>query len=295
MANGVYVDCTVGGGGHAALVAERMGGGKLLALDRDASAVEQARARLRPYRFATVIQGNFGNLQTLLEGLNFPRPDGVLIDAGLSSMQLDDPERGFTFQKKGPLDMRMDRGAGQTAAQYLASVSREELGRVLKTYGDLSLSEKLAGAILDGVQASQMNTSEDLAATVRSVFDFVHGEPNETRQVFQAVRMAVNEELRWLEAGIRQALDVLAEGGRLVCISFHSGEDRVVKNIFREHSKKREALYPDGRVKDTFPPLYRVLTPKPIRASADEIRANPRAQSAKLRAAERRRSEVALS
>lgn len=285
--DGIYVDCTVGAGGHAALIAQHLATGRLLALDRDPVAVDLARRRFAGNSCVTVVHRNYGELREVLRTEGIDRVDGILLDAGLSSMQLDTADRGFTFQACGPLDMRMDTSGGPTAAEFLASVDEEELLRVLKDYGDVGPARRIVASIVARRRARALTTTQDLADAVAEALAFVKGVPQETRTVFQAIRIAVNEELRWLVEGLRQAVTVLRPGGRLVVITFHSGEDRVVKNVMREASRTRRELYVDGRVRETFPPLLKILTPRPETPSEEEIRANPRAHSAKLRAAER--------
>lgn len=284
---GDYVDCTAGLAGHSVLIAERLTTGRLIALDRDPESVAIARARLAPFPNARVVQANYGELESVLSDLGVEAVDGVLIDAGFSSMQLDDPRRGFTFQEEGPLDMRLDTTSAPTARDFLATVAEPDLARMLKEYGDVRPARRIAAAIVRRRDRGQMQTTTDLAAAVSEALDFVTGQPDEIRTVFQAVRIAVNEELRWLEKGMGAAVNVLRPGGRLVAIAFHSGEDRVIKNALRDASRARRELYPDGRVRSVRPPLIKVLTPKPVKPGAQEILKNPRAKSALLRAAER--------
>jgi len=290
--DGTYVDCTVGAAGHAERIAEQLAGfsssqGRLIALDRDPAAVAVAEKRLSRFSFATVQQANYGELDTVLARLGIARVDGVLIDAGISSMQLDEDARGFSFQRDGPLDMRMDTTQTTTASTLLASVDERELVRVLKEYGDVRPARRIAKAILERLARGALATTGDLAEAVREALPFVHGVPSETRSVFQAIRIAVNEELRWLERGLKSAVELLAPMARLVIISFHSGEDRIVKNVLRRASRKQTEFHLDGRTRRIWPPRLRLLTPKPILPDAEEVRQNPRAHSAKLRAAER--------
>ena len=286
--DGVYVDCTAGAGGHSTLIAERLSEkGTLIAIDRDPVAVTLTRERVKSFPQVQVVRGNYRDLAAKLAERGITELDGVLIDAGVSSMQLDDPERGFSFQETGPLDMRMDPEAGHSAAEYLERVEELELARILREYGDLRLAKRIANAICRRRGSAPLKTTKDLADVVAEVFDFVQGTPEETRTVFQAIRIAVNEELEGLESVLHQAIDMLRSGGRLVCITFHSGEDRIAKAVFRAAAQKRRVLHPDGRVKEVLPPVMKVLTRKPLKPSKDEIRANPRARSAKLRAAER--------
>jgi 16S rRNA (cytosine1402-N4)-methyltransferase len=284
---GTYVDCTAGAGGHAALVAERLTTGRLIALDRDPAAVALASERLSPYPQAMVCHRNYSELAAVLAELGVDNVDGVLVDAGVSSMQLDQPRRGFSFQAEGPLDMRMDTTQGATAAQWLASTDMPTLMRSLRTYGDVGPAKRIASAILRRSDREGLETCQDLVAAVCEALPFVSGVPEEVRQVFQAVRIAVNDELGALKKGLDEAVAALAPHGRVVAIAFHSGEDRIVKNVLRDAARRRRELYPDGRVKAVEAPILKVLTKKPVQPDAEEARANPRSRSARLRAAER--------
>ncbi len=290
--DGVYIDCTVGTGGHSERIAERLGSGRLLALDRDSSAVAVARVRLRRFPNVTVLHENYAGLALVLGSLEIHRVDGVLIDAGISSLQLEDPSRGFSFQLEGPLDMRMDTASGITAREYLHRTSEEDLAQVLREYGDVGPAKRIAAAIVKRRSEGLLSTTRDLAEAVADALRFVPRIPEEVRTVFQAIRMAVNDELRALEYALKQAILYLNPGGRLVVISFHSGEDRVVKNLMREASRPLQVLHPDGRVHYVLPPRLRLLTRRPVQPGEEELLANPRAHSAKLRAAERLAEEA---
>lgn len=284
---GTYVDATVGPGGHARLIAAALEGGRLICLDRDPYSVEVARERLSSFDSVTVLHRNYGELSQVLEDFGLEEVDGILFDCGFSSLQLDNPRRGFSFQEDGPLDMRLDPTTGRTAADYLACVGEQELVSVLKTCGDVRPARRIAKAIMKRRQAGALQTTRDLAQAVAEALDFVRGVPEETRTVFQSIRVAVNDEFRWLEAGMQQAIDALAPGGRLVAISFNSTEDRIVKNALREASRIRRELHPDGRVRATLKPRVKILTRKPVQPGEDEVRRNPRSHSARLRAAQR--------
>ncbi len=284
---GTYVDCTAGAGGHSSLIAEQLDTGRLIALDRDVSAVARASKRLAAFPCAQVHCANYGQLDTVLQELGVSEVDGVLIDAGCSSMQLDDPERGFSFQETGPLDMRMDTSNGVSAREYLRGLSVEEVADLLRRYGDVGPAGRIAKAMVRRSADHRLESTEDLVAAVCEGLNFVRETPDEVRTVFQAVRIAVNEELRWLERGVESAISVLKPGGRLVVIAFHSGEDRVVKSVLRAASRPQRELYPDGRVKSVVKPVLKLLTKKPVLPDAAEVVANSRAKSAKLRAAER--------
>jgi 16S rRNA (cytosine1402-N4)-methyltransferase len=303
---GAYVDATVGGGGHAAEIAECLAReadaartlararlprefkrGRLIALDRDPSALAIARKRLAPFSNVSVFHRSYAELAAVIAELDIEKVDGVLIDAGFSTLQLDDPRRGFSFQIDGPLDMRLDPTTGPTAAEFLAQATEPELVRTLRQYGDVGPARRIARAIIARCRRRAMKTTLDLVGAVQEALDFVQGPPDELRTVFQAIRIAVNDELRQLDAGLRQAIDILAPEGRLVVIAFHSGEDRVVKNVFREASRPFDQLRPDGRIAFRVPARLKILTPRPIQPTEAEIRANPRAHSAKLRVAQR--------
>ncbi|MBI2432118.1 MAG: 16S rRNA (cytosine(1402)-N(4))-methyltransferase RsmH [Candidatus Hydrogenedentes bacterium] len=284
---GLYVDCTAGAGGHAELIAQRLAGGRLIALDRDPGAVAAVRRRLAQYPNVTVVHANYGELETVLAPLGVAQVDGVLLDVGVSSVQLDDPARGFSFQVPGPLDMRMDTTSVLDAAGYLAQATEDGLVEVLRSYGDVRPARRIARALIARRNAGCLNSTRDVVEAVQEALNISGHVPEEVRTVFQALRMAVNEELKWLEAGIAQALGLLAPDGRLVVIAFHSGEDRVVKQAFAWAARRQRLFHADGRVKTVLEPAFKLLTPKPVVADPDEVRRNPRAKSAKLRAIER--------
>ena len=287
QAGGTYVDCTAGGGGHAELIAERLADGRLIALDRDPGAAEGVRKRLAKYRFATVYQRNYSQLEAVLNELEIKAVDGILLDAGMSSMQLDDPGRGFSFQEVGPLDMRMDTTQGLTAAEWLASTTTSEIAHTLKEFADVGPAMRIAQSIHERAGEGRLATTHDLRAATQDVLGNAFDKGSVVRQVFQAIRIAVNQELDALKTVLPAAIRHLNPGGRLVVLSFHSGEDRVVKNAFQTFSRKQRTFNPDGTDAVVQPPYIRVLTKKPQLPTAAEMAANPRAQSAKLRVAER--------
>lgn len=291
--DGLYVDCTAGAGGHAVLIARRLERGRLIAIDRDPDAIAATRKRLKTFPDATVVHGNYADLEDILASLGIQRVHGVLIDAGVSSMQLDAPHRGFSLQRQGPLDMRMDPTTGRTAKDFLDDVTEDELVRTLRTYGDLRRPRRIARTIIQFRNAGRMNTTRDLLNAVRHALRVERDIPDEARTVFQAIRIAVNDELHALEQGIRAAIRVLHATARLVIITFHGGEDRIAKNVLREASRPRQVLRPDGRIDHIEPPMLHVLTPRPVKPGPDELLENPRAHSARLRAAERIQGGIA--
>jgi 16S rRNA (cytosine1402-N4)-methyltransferase len=290
---GAFVDCTAGAGGHSELIARQLVGGRLIALDRDPAAVALASERLAIFPQVTVLHANYAQLGSVLNDIGVGPVQGVLIDAGVSSMQIDDPGRGFSLQHEGPLDMRMNPTEGMTALEYLAIVDPDELASSLRTFGDVGPARRIAKLLSSRAREGRIRTTVDLVRTVQEALSFVRGIPEEVRTVFQAIRIAVNDELSALSCGVEQAIDCLAPEGRIVAISFHSGEDRVVKNLLNREGRPRREFHPDGRLKHETAPRLRVLTRKPVVPDAAEIQQNPRAHSARLRAAERLREDSA--
>jgi 16S rRNA (cytosine1402-N4)-methyltransferase len=286
----VYCDATVGGGGHAERILEASSpAGRLVGIDRDPAALEAARTRLQ--RFGdrvTLVHGAFGDAPALLAGLGLEAVDGFLLDVGVSSPQLDRAERGFSFQREGPLDMRMDPTQGETAAGLLARVSVDELSDLLRRYSDERFSRRIARAIKEALARGELDTTTQLAAVVaRAVPTRERGKDPATR-AFQALRIAVNDELGQLERFLAEFPSLLRQGGRIVVIAFHSLEDRLVKNRFRDLARE-SGLPADiaAQLGVRATPELRLLTKKPISPSEAEVAKNPRARSAHLRAAVR--------
>jgi len=264
---GLWVDGTVGLGGHASAILDRSApDGRLLGFDRDAEALELARPRLQSPR-ARLVHGDFRGIP---RELGAERADGVLLDLGTSSLQLDTSGRGFSFQQDGPLDMRLDRTQELTAADYVNRLPERELADVIYRYGEEHASRQVAAEIVAARRRGPITTTAELAAIVRRAARGRKGLDAATK-TFQALRIHVNQELEGLGEALRAIAACLAPGGRLAVISFHSLEDREAKNVFR-------ALGREG---------YRVVTKKPVTASDEEVRRNPRARSAKLRVLER--------
>ena len=283
---GCYVDATFGRGGHSRAILERLGPtGRLVALDRDPEAIDVARAINDP-RFA-MVHAEFGHLDAACSQAGISEAHGVLFDLGVSSPQLDDPARGFSFRIDGPLDMRMDPTRGRPSAEWLHEADETEITEVLRDYGEERFARQIAKAIVAARSRDPIRTTRQLADIVgRSVRTREPGQDPATR-TFQALRIHVNAELEELPAGLKDAMDMLRPRGRLVVISFHSLEDRIVKRFMRDeaHPEARFARLP---IRDADLPKPTLLViGKPIRPSHQEVSANPRARSAILRVAER--------
>ena len=276
---GLYCDATLGLGGHARWVLERSApDGRLVGIDRDPAALEAARATLQPFGDrVTLVHARFSQAREVLERLGMVPVDGFLIDLGVSSPQLDRPERGFSFRNDGPLDMRMDPTTGESAADLLRRVDEAELCDIIRQYGEERHAARVARAIVDARRAGDLDTTGKLATLVaRAIPRHEYGKNPATR-TFQALRIAVNQELDELERFLAVAADCLRPGGRLCVIAFHSLEDRIVKRRFRALAGK------DGG----GPAILRILTKHVVQAGGAERARNPRARSAHLRAAER--------
>jgi 16S rRNA (cytosine1402-N4)-methyltransferase len=282
---GLYVDGTVGAGGHArGLLEGSSPDGRLLAFDRDEQAIAFARQKLETYGVRAVfVQASYAEMASLAPSHGFERVDGILLDLGLSSRQLADPDRGFSFGKEGPLDMRFNQGSGRTAADLVNDLSERQLADVLWRYGEVRPNRKLARAI---VHQRPIRTTSELADVVAAEVG-QRGRIHPATQVFQALRIAVNDELGALEQGLSASVDLLKPGGRLAVISFHSLEDRIVKHFIRERG--RECVCPPSQPICTCDaqPTLKSITRKPIRPTDDEVARNPRSRSARLRVAER--------
>jgi 16S rRNA (cytosine1402-N4)-methyltransferase len=270
---GTFVDCTAGLGGHARAVLEA-GATRLIGLDRDPAAVARAREALKPFGARVeIVHADYRRLDEVLDARHLAKVDGVLVDLGVSSMQLDAPGRGFSFSRDEALDMRMDTSSGATAAEMLATVAEPTLADVIYNFGEERYARRIARALVAARALAPIDTTRRLAEVVRRAVPrrgYMRIDP--ATRTFQAIRIWVNRELEGLDTFLRQAAHRLAQGGRIAVISFHSLEDRIVKHTFR-------ALAGSS-------PLLRVLTKRPLVPTDAEIDRNPRARSAKLRAAE---------
>ena len=286
--NGIYVDGTAGGAGHSSEIARHLSNGRLVALDQDPDAVKTASERLSVFPNAQVIRSNFRNMGQVLENLGISRVDGVLLDLGVSSYQLDTAERGFSYQKDAPLDMRMSK-EGMSAADLVNSASLDELTRILREYGEEKFAARIAHAIVSKRETAPIRTTFQLADIIKAAMPAAsRREKNPCKRSFQALRIAVNSELDALSQGIDQAFDLLAPNGRLCIITFHSLEDRMVKQKFA-------ALCQGCICPPEFPVCVCGHTPEgrlvprkqPILPSEEELARNRRSQSAKLRVIEK--------
>lgn len=284
--DGIYVDATYGRGGHSRAILERLGSeGRLLALDRDPQAVAAA-ANCGDRRFS-VVHAAFGRLGQVLADARVAAVDGVLLDLGVSSPQLDAPERGFSFRFDAPLDMRMDATSGPTAAQWLAEATERQLAEVIRDYGEERFAHAIAKAIVAARARQPISSTRQLATLVEKVVRTREPGQHPATRTFQALRIHVNRELEELSLVLPQALDALRPNGRLVVISFHSLEDRIVKRFMRDAARP-DVLPHRLPVRAAELPAPRArLVGKPLRPGAEEVAANPRARSAVLRVAEK--------
>ncbi len=282
---GRYIDCTLGGGGHAAAILDHSSpGGQLLGIDADPNAIEFAQERLQHYKDSTLlVNDNFVNLHSICIKYDFFPVHGILFDLGLSSYQLNGNGRGFSFQYDGPLDMRFNPKQKVTAADIVNTTSVERLAHLIKTYGEESYSHRIARRI---VQERPIETTRQLARIIESAVSR-RGKIHPATKTFQALRIAVNHELEHLETALRQAIDLLGYDGRLVVISYHSLEDRIVKHFMQKESKSCICPPDVPTCMCHHTPRVRLINKKVITPTATELDINPRSRSAKLRAAER--------
>ena len=288
--NGIYVDGTLGGAGHSRCIAQRLTTGRLIGIDRDPIALKAAGQRLEPYKDrVTLVHANFCQMKEVLRDLNIPGVDGILLDLGVSSPQLDDGQRGFSYMTDAPLDMRMNNGDSLDAYAVVNTWSQEELKRILYTYGEERYAPQIASAICRAREERPVSTTLELVDIIRSAMPpmALREKQHPAKRSFQAIRIAVNDELGAVEKIMQEAVELLNPGGRLAIITFHSLEDRIVKIGMNEWAK-------GCTCPPSFPvcvcgkkPLVKLVNRKPITASEEELEANPRSRSAKLRVCEK--------
>jgi len=287
--DGIYVDATLGGGGHTQEILKRAINGKVIGIDQDDYAIERATEKLKDYNNFIPVKNNFSNIKEVLRDLNIEKIDGIIFDLGVSSFQLDIPERGFSYNYDMPLDMRMDKNQTTTARHIVNGYEEHELSRILWEYGEESWAARIAKFIVQEREQEFIETTGQLVTIIKKAI------PKQVRQegshpakrTFQAIRIEVNRELEILENAIKEAVDCLNEGGRICVITFHSLEDRIIKNAFTDLFK--DCICPPG-----FPQCIcdhrrklKIITRKPIVPSEEELIENRRAHSAKLRIGER--------
>lgn len=287
--DGTYLDLTAGGGGHLLAICNRLSGsGRLYGVDRDPEAVKEAKARLRQKpQLRKIVQGRFGDVEEIVSGWKDRKFNGILLDVGVSSAQIDRGERGFSYQSDGPLDMRMDPGQDLTAAEFLANVDEKELTRILRAFGEERQSARIAKRIVMERQKTQITSTSQLADIVRAVALPPH-QTKSIARVFQAIRIYINRELDQLMDVLPKAVTLLVPSGRLAVVSYHSLEDRIVKRFFKKQSHP-VCTCPPGLAQCLCGAVatLRVVTSRPVRATKEEIAINPRARSARLRVGER--------
>ena len=289
--DGIYVDGTLGLGGHSSEIAKRLGeGGRLIAIDRDLASIERASARLAPWADrATIVHGNFRDVAAILDEQGVPAVDGMLFDLGVSSPQLDDGQRGFSYMQDAPLDMRMDPSDNVDAWFIVNRWPEEKIARILHDYGDERYAKRIAAAIVARRQEKEIETTLELVDVIKSAMPApaLREKQHPAKRSFQAIRIAVNDELSAVSQMMETAPDRLKPGGRLCVISFHSLEDRIIKNAI--HERENGCTCPREAPVCTcgFVQTLRSVTRKPVTPTDEELVLNPRSRSAKLRVAER--------
>ena len=278
LPGGIYVDCTVGIGGTSLKILEKSGkDAHIIGLDRDYQAVSLAKKTLSEYESSVnIIHGNFSHIRDFVQKSGYEKVDGVVFDLGVSSLQLDRAERGFSFSLSGPLDMRMDQTQKVTAADLVNHLPEKELADVIFTYGEERYSRRIARAIVQARKADLIQTTQALVSVLEGALPYAYkkGRLHFATRTFQGLRICVNRELDLLEPAIRDAIELLKDGGRVCVVAFHSLEDRIVKQTFRSLAQREH-------------PKVALLVKKPVTPSVLEMQQNPRARSAKLRVAER--------
>ena len=286
--DGYYIDGTFGRGGHSRAILDRLGeGGRLIAIDRDPAAIASAPQALTDDRRFELVRGEIAQLGSIVaeRGL-VGKIDGILLDIGVSSPQLDEAERGFSFLRDGPLDMRMDPDSGESASAWLARVEERELVRTLRQFGEERAAGAIARAIIAARRERPITRTTELAEIIEAVAPRRNQKIHPATRTFQALRIAINDELGQLESALDASVELLRAGGRLCVISFHSLEDRIVKRFMRDAAREPEQYRGMPEIPDEFRPRL-ALVGKPVVATADEIEANVRSRSARLRIAEK--------
>ncbi|UZQ82083.1 16S rRNA (cytosine(1402)-N(4))-methyltransferase RsmH [Thermoanaerobacter sp. RKWS2] len=285
---GIYVDGTLGGGGHSEEILKRLTTGKLIAIDRDLDAIKASKERIKNYKNVEYINDNFKNIKEILKSLDIDKVDGILLDLGVSSYQLEEVERGFSYMKDAPLDMRMDKNSPFSAYDVVNKYSQQELERVIREYGEEKWASRIAKFIAKEREKGEIKTTFQLVEIIKNAVPASARRegPHPAKRTFQAIRIEVNEELKGLDKAIEDMVEVLRGKGRIAIITFHSLEDRIVKNTFKKLENPCTCPHnmPCTCGKE---PLIKIITKKPVLPSKEEIETNSRSRSAKLRVAEK--------
>ena len=291
-ADGIYVDGTLGGAGHSRLIAERLGPeGMLIGIDRDEDAIAASRERLADAKCQVkLVKSEFRNIKQILRDLDIPEIDGALLDLGVSSFQLDNPERGFSYMNDAPLDMRMDQNSGFTAGDVVNTYSEKELAKIIRDYGEERWATRIAAFVVRARKEKNIETTGELVQIIKNAIPASarRDGPHPAKRTFQAIRIEVNDELGQLKRAVTDFIDVLAPGGRLAIITFHSLEDRIVKEAFNKRANPCTCppelpVCVCGKVADV-----KKITKKPVTPGDEETETNPRSRSAKLRVLEKK-------
>ena len=288
--DGIYVDCTLGGAGHSSVILKNLGNdGRLIGIDQDKDALKAAGEKLKDFPNATLVHSNFEEIKNVLDNLDIEGVDGILIDLGVSSYQLDTADRGFSYMKDAPLDMRMNREETLSAHEVINGYTGEQLYRVIREYGEEKFAKRIVGFIIKAREEKEIETTFELVEIIKSAIPAKARRegPHPAKRTFQAIRIEVNRELAIIKDTIKDGVSKLNKGGRMAIITFHSLEDRIVKTTYK--SLTNPCTCPSG-----FPicvcdsePIIKILTKKPLEASAEELEYNPRSRSAKLRVLEK--------
>ena len=287
--DGIYVDATLGYAGHSSEILKRLKKGHLYAFDQDEDAIKESKKKLQEIGSNfTIIYSNFVNLKTKLKEQKIDKVDGILFDLGLSSPQIDNPKRGFTFMSEAPLDMRMDKSNKLTAKTIVNTYSIEELTNIFYLYGEEKLSKIIAKRIVEYRLNKEINTTTELVKIIASAVGAKYFNKNHPeRKIFQAIRIEVNSEMKVLKGVLPDAIDLLNKGGRIAVITFHSLEDRIVKQIFKKESEINDLVKGLPNIPEEYQPKIKLINKKPIVPSTEELKENSRSKSAKLRIIER--------
>lgn len=286
--DGVYVDGTLGGGGHSYEILRRLPKGRLIAIDRDMDALYAASVRLKDFNNVTYVHDNYKNIKNILKNIDIERIDGAILDLGVSSYQLDEVKRGFSYMHDAPLDMRMDKGSALTAEHVVNNYSEDDIARILFDYGEEKWAKRIAKFIVEERKKRSIKTTFQLVDIIKKAVPASKRRtgPHPAKRTFQAIRIEVNDELKGLDSAIDDFIDVMNPNGRIAIITFHSLEDRIVKNMYKklENPCTCPKNLPCTCGKK---PVIKIITKKPVTPNKEELETNPRSRSAKLRVAEK--------